>query len=637
VLALLGALVLPAGAQALNPDPKWFSYDRPAEYVAEIDHTLMVPMRDGKSLACSIYRPKPSLDSKLSNDQKFPAIVNNIEPYQRWQNDSQNTYLADHGYVVMSCDARGAKESTAAGPLVDPFGETEQHDMYDLVEWMAAQPWSNGDVGIGGYSYGAILAYLGAAQRPPHLRVIAARASYANLYKEMVYLGGIRGLDVAGWWLGLIGNTTIGATWRQHPLYDSYWAERVIDTKYDALRASQVPILDYGGWYDIYPDGETRNYMALRDQTWLVMNWGAHLDTSPVPDNALLAWYDHWLKKLPTAPLPDDKVISYEMPKVNSASGHGWTTFPDWPPPTSGPVRLRFNTDASLADAPDKHGSVSYQVDPADGSATYWNHGYSEASGPADEQAQDLARVTFTTSPLKKDVVVAGATEVNLRAALSATDGNLVVRMTDVEPSGASIIVASGWLKASHRLGHERLAPIAPGTLYDFPVHVWATHWRFAAGHRLRLSVSSGDLPRIEPDAPPGSVDIVTGAGGSYADVPVLGAAPPAAARLPFVAPSAPAAEHSKSARLGLPSRRCVSRRRFRVHLHAPRGTKLAGVTVYVNGRRAAVVSPRRLRVDLRGLPKGRVRVRLSAVTTSGKHLRQTRVYRTCAARRRRS
>src|SRR3954466_8261947 len=578
--AVVVTLLFPAGAQALNPDPKWFSYDRPAEYVAEIDHTLMVPMRDGASLACLIYRPQPSLNSTLSDDPKFPAIVNNIEPYQRWQNDSQNTCLADHGYVVMSCDARGSKESTAAGPLVDPFGEVEQHDMYDLIEWMAAQPWSNGDVGIGGYSYGAILPYLGAARRPPHLRVIAARACYANLYKEMVYLGGIRGLDVAGWWLGLIGNTTIGATWRQHPLFDSYWKERVIDTKYDALRADHVPILDYGGWYDIYPDGETKNYMALRDQTWLVMNWGAHLDTSPVPDNSLLAWYDHWLKKLPSAPLPDDKVISWEMPKVNSASGHGWTTFPDWPPPTSGPVRVHFNTDASLAEAPDKSASVSYPVDPADGSATYWNHGYSEASGPADEQAQDLARVTFTTPPLSKDVVVAGATEVNLRAALSATDGNLVVRMTDVEPSGASIIVASGWLKASHRLGHERLAPITPGTMYDFPVHVWATHWRFAAGHRLRLSVSSGDLPRIEPDAPPGSVDIVTGAGGSYADVPVLGAAPatPGTALPVDATPAAPA--DANAASLGLPSARsCVSRRRFRARVRVPRGQRLAGVT----------------------------------------------------------
>src|SRR3954468_19002936 len=445
VLALLGALVLPAGAQALNPPPKWFSYDRPAEYVAEIDHTLMVPMRDGASLACSIYRPKPSLDSTLSNDQKFPAIVNNVEPYQRWQNDGQNTFLAEHGYVVMSCDARGAKESAAAGPFIDPFGEIEQHDMYDLVEWMAAQPWSNGDVGVGGYSYGAILAYLGAAQRPPHLRVVADRASYANLYKEMVYLGGIRGLDVAGWWLGLIGNTTIGATWRQHPLYDSYWAERNVDTKYAALRAGGVPILDYGGWYDIYSDGETMNYMALRDETWLVMGPGAHLDASPVPDNSLLAWFDRWLAKLPGVPLPDDKVISYEMPQINGAAGHGWTVFPDWPPPTTGAVRPHLTTDGSLAEAPGAPGTASYPVDPSDGGVTYWSHGYSEVEGYADQRAQEARRLTFTTPALDRDVVVAGATETRLRATLSATDGNLVVRLTDVAPSGASILVATGW------------------------------------------------------------------------------------------------------------------------------------------------------------------------------------------------
>src|SRR4051812_45437330 len=207
--AVVIALLFPGGAQALNPEPKWFSYDRPAEYVAEIDHTLMVPMRDGASLACSIYRPKPSLDSTLSNDQKFPAIVNNIEPYQRWQNDSQNTYLADHGYVVMSCDARGSKESTAAGPLVDPFGEVEQHDMYDLVEWMAAQPWSNGDVGIGGYSYGAVPPHPGAAPRPPPPRRLPPPAAYANLYKEKGYLGGIPGLHVVPRQVGPLPNTTI--------------------------------------------------------------------------------------------------------------------------------------------------------------------------------------------------------------------------------------------------------------------------------------------------------------------------------------------------------------------------------------------------------------------------------------------
>src|SRR4029079_1626141 len=122
--------------------------------------------------------------------------------------------------------------------------------------------------------------------------------------------------------------------------------------------------------------------------------------------------------------------------------------------------------------------------------------------------------------------------------------------------------------KASHRLGHERLAEITPGKLYDFGVHVWGTHWRFAAGHQLRLSVSSGDLPRIEPDAPAGTVEIATGAGGTYADVPVLGAA-----RTLNAGAAAAEPEPSTAAQLGLPpARSCVSRRRFRVRVRAPRG-----------------------------------------------------------------
>jgi len=164
--------------------------------------------------------------------------------------------------------------------------------MADLIEWLAVQPWSNAKVGVAGYSYGAILAYLAAAQRPPHLRAVAARAAYSSAYRDIVYLGGVRGLDVMAWELGLATNSTMAADAYQHPLDDEFWRERAIDAKWPALRASKLPILDYGGWYDIYQDAEPRNYEALRAQTWLVMGPGAHLDASPVPDGSLLAWFE---------------------------------------------------------------------------------------------------------------------------------------------------------------------------------------------------------------------------------------------------------------------------------------------------------------------------------------------------------
>jgi hypothetical protein len=85
---------------------------------------------------------------------------------------------------------------------------------------------------------------------------------------------------------------------------------------------------------------------------------------------------------------------------------------------------------------------------------------------------------------------------------------------------------------------------------------------------------------------------------------------------------------------LGLPStRRCVSRRRFTIRL---RGRQLRSARVYVNGRRVRVLRGRRLRarIDLRGLPKGTVTVRIRAVTRSGRRLSATRRYRTCTRRR---
>jgi putative CocE/NonD family hydrolase len=210
------------------------------------------------------------------------------------------------------------------------------------------------------------------------------------------------------------------------------------------------------------------------------------------------------------------------MPMLNGAAGHGWTQFSDWPPPGTRAVRLRFTAGHGLAPRAGAAGHDSYRVDPFDGSPTYWNHPDSEIDGWANQQFQDAQRLTYTTAPLKQDLVVAGPVEATLRAALSATDGNLVVHLEDLLPNGRATLAATGWLKASHRLGDTSLAPVVPGTIYSFHVRVWATHWRFAKGDSLRLSVTSGDLPRIMPDAPPGTVTVATGRGGSYADVPVL-------------------------------------------------------------------------------------------------------------------
>jgi len=114
---------------------------------------------------------------------------------------------------------------------------------------------------------------------------------------------------------------------------------------------------------------------------------------------------------------------------------------------------------------------------------------YGAPDDPAnDQRLPDEARLHFDSAPVADDVVIAGEPRAHLRAALSTADGNLVVRLQDVASDGTSFVMTTGWLRASHRTGHEHPALLTPGQPYDFDVALWPTHWRVAAGHRLRVS-----------------------------------------------------------------------------------------------------------------------------------------------------
>ena len=126
------------------------------------------------------------------------------------------------------------------------------------------------------------------------------------------------------------------------------------------------------------------------------------------------------------------------------------------------------------------------------------------------------------------------------------------------------------------------------------------------------------------------------GAGGGPPVVPPPAPAPAPAPPAP--APVKPVALPKASTVIVLPStRKCVSRRNFRIRLKQPRGLKLGSAVVTLNGKRVATRSGRRVTapVDLRGLPKGRFTVKISVTLTDGRKLSSTRRYRTCAAARR--
>ncbi len=120
---------------------------------------------------------------------------------------------------------------------------------------------------------------------------------------------------------------------------------------------------------------------------------------------------------------------------------------------------------------------------------------------PLDQGDDDLCSLGFTTEPLGEDIEITGAPELILRAALmDGTDANLVAKLCDVAPTGASSLITTGWLKASHWLSSESPEPVKPGKVADFTIALWSTSYRIPKGHRIRLSVSCSDFPHIWPE-----------------------------------------------------------------------------------------------------------------------------------------
>lgn len=534
-------------ASGLRADPApladpFFSYTRPAEYDSVAKTTgIHVPVRtpDGGSsyIACTLYQPAKG---GVAVPGRFPGLVVDYFAYHLGDVVLSLTghfdFFPKYGYNVINCDVPGAGSSPG---VLDEFGPAETLANYDLIDWFAAQPYSDGNIGQQGASYGGHTTNKVAALHPPHLKAIVSNSSFADWY-ETIYHGGIRNETIKYqlWTMPIAafgGSNWSGArtgirrdilqTYGDHPLYDDYWRGHSVKPHWDTFT---IPALITDGWNDRYKEGTIENYQAAKSNVWLLLGpWGhanykgaAAIGTLDEKSHQL-AWYDYWLKHLPGASLPKQRITSYEMP--DDASSSGWHQFSDWPPPSMAVKSFYFSGSRMLTESRDpKDAVLRWEVkaddtgsDPASGK---------EKSGVNQASADSAPyRLTFTTQPLAADTVVVGSAEVHLKVSFSTAGGNLVARLMEVLPDGTVRQVSTGWLKASHYKGHDHLETIAPGTRYDMPVHVLPTHWRFKKGSSIRISLSSGDLPDATADASPGTVSVVAGGdGSSYVELPFL-------------------------------------------------------------------------------------------------------------------
>src|SRR3954469_1374158 len=157
---------------------------------------VTIPASDGVDLVGDVYLPG---DGK----QRVPAVVD-MEPYGR----SSSTDYVPEGYARVNTDVRGSGKSGGALCLLCL---REQQDVYDVVEWVAKQPWSDGHVALYGYSYSPITSLLGAALQPPHLDAAVVGHPPTDPYRDVVWHNGLYDQAfIGGWFAGQTGTQAVG-------------------------------------------------------------------------------------------------------------------------------------------------------------------------------------------------------------------------------------------------------------------------------------------------------------------------------------------------------------------------------------------------------------------------------------------
>ncbi len=493
--------------------------------IREIEHGW-IPLADGTRLAARIWLPIES-DSK-----PFPALLEYI-PYRK--NDGtairdaiRHPYLAGHGYACVRVDIRGSGESD--GILYDEYLLQEQDDCLEVLAWIAAQPWCDGKIGMFGKSWGGFNSLQVAARRPPELKAVITIGFTDDRYHDDVhYMGGcLLASQMLGWanvmfgynaqppdprwvgdkwrdqWLERMEKTPpFAEAWLQHQRRDEFWKHGSVREDYSAIN---VPVYAVGGWGDAYNNSIPRILAGLTVPCkGLIGAWSHNYPEEGVPGPDMgftqesLRWWDHWLKGkdagIMDEPMLRSWILGSEPPATfyEQRKGH-WVADPSWPSPHVSQQVLYLNSDGAanvIGAAPATSTTITFMGQQSHGllSGEWGNFGF-QGEFPPDQRTADGECIAFTSKSVSAAVAILGNPEVDLELAVDQPNALLAVRLCDVAPDGASVLVTWGLLNLTHRDSHESPQLLIPGQRYRVTVQLRMMGYELATGHRWRIGIS---------------------------------------------------------------------------------------------------------------------------------------------------
>lgn len=507
-----------------------------------------IKVSDGKTLGGCIYLPE--------SKGPFPAILFQ-SPYGAA--DHGLRIYNDEGYAHVNIDVRGTGESEGA---LCTFCEREAKDAAEAVEWIAAQLWSDGNVGMMGGSYPGITALRAASLRPPHLKAIVPGVVISDAYRDAVWHNGIYSYlfmvqyqafpsalgatrtgenNTPQSFIDDTGTTNVMPESLTRPFDGPFYRERSI---YPDFGKITVPTLLLGGWFDGLHNGTVHVFQGIAAKhKRLIMKPAGHKgqpggvfeptseyaghEPPPGPEDPTLAWFDRFLKGDKNGIEKQPAMTYYDL------GSNKWLTASSWPGPGSKVETLYLSGDRSGSGQSLNDGSLSltppaadatepdsYVYDPTTGYSDTFSRWGEVGVVPAvrtDQSADDVKGLTYTTPEMKKALEIAGPMELRFWAETTAQDTDWIVKVSDVGPDGKASLRTYGFLKASHREVNETRSkpaepwianllalavPASKPILYRIPIA--HTALSIMPGHRLRISITSSDFPNHLPSPYPG-------------------------------------------------------------------------------------------------------------------------------------
>ncbi|HZB20109.1 MAG TPA: CocE/NonD family hydrolase [Blastococcus sp.] len=529
---------------------------------------LRVPMRDGATLAADVYsgvedKPRPALVALSPYGKELQALALTMPPQRRpspmWDGcieagDIARVVAEDYAHVIG--DLRGSGHSGGehignynAGGV--PLGQ----DAYDVIEWVAEQPWCDGNVGMIGISYFGSMQVLAAAERPPSLKAIFVSGGHFDFY-ETTYHGGVmwfmpraaregRGGD-SGWafthrvrsrMLETYSPEEIAkrvaerlqdpdvAAWPNlvhllhYPTNHEAWFDIVMNdldgewyeerNPINLARAIDIPVylqIDQGRGWTV--DGHIELFDTLKGPKKLVIGPYPPMQSRPWVEehDEMFRWYEYWLKGV------DNGVMDEPAVSVFVEGSREVVTADQWPPKDVEYRSLYLRPRRRLSPEPELMGPEQAPPD-----------GFFQAPLTVTDQVEILS---WSTAPFDEATELIGAGAAHLFAAIDQPDTNFILRLWDAAPDGSRQLITTGYLKASHREldeerttegnpfhPHTRAVPVEPGVIEEYVLRLYPSAATFRPGHRLVVELSNDEPLADEHNAllPPDAFHLPVG------------------------------------------------------------------------------------------------------------------------------